>query len=110
MKRRMLVTISLVLVVVALAVSVQSVRMHRTYGEWALSAPEAPTHIDALSRQYEKGDLASAGAVPAGFVASGTTAGGATVLAPQGERPQPTVIYVRDSDRRVWTYALVGGP
>jgi hypothetical protein len=110
MKRGIVLAVALVIVVVALGVTVQAVRMHRSYGEWGLSVPETPARIDALNRQYDKGDPTSANVVPNDFVASGKTAGGATVLVPQDARPQPIVIYVRDSDEQAWEYALVGGP
>ena len=97
-------------VVVLLGLLVQGVRVHRLYGEWGLLAPEAPARIDALQRQYDRGDEAAATDVPDSYGPRGETEGGGLILAPTSRRPQPVVVFVQESDGRLWAYGLVGGP
>jgi hypothetical protein len=101
-------------VVAAVAVTVLGVRMvqlHDAYGEWRLTATETPARLSALGRDYDRGDLRPGRAVPSGYEAAGEAEDGGTLLVPSDLHGRvPVVIYVRDDEGRVWTYALVGGP
>ena len=95
------------LVVVLVAVAVLAVQVVR------VPAPAA-----RAARHYVRSSSTRAAALPKGVQEIGETPGGGELFGPRHvtlegdpEGPiNPTVIWVRDDDGRVWTYALVGGP
>ncbi len=97
--------------VAVIAVCARLVHVHDTYGEWRLTSTETPNRITALGRDYNRSESEPATSAPAGFVERGETNSGGTILAPKRSKVAiPVVIYVRDDDGQVWSYALVGGP
>jgi hypothetical protein len=63
-----------------------------------------------MQRQYDRGREAAPTEVPDSYGPHGETEGGGVILAPRPDRSQPVVVFVRESDGRVWAYGLVGGP
>ena len=100
-----------VVVALTVAVGIQAVRIHQTYGEWGLVEPDTPARIDALGRHYDRGDVATDEEIPNALDFVGRTSSGSEIFAPR-VRPgvQPVVIFVRDDVEQLWKYALVGGP
>ena len=109
----------LVVVLIAVAVlAVQVVRVQGATGEFRLTPSESPPELHEVGRRYMRSSSTPTAALPQGVQEIGETPGGGELFGPRHvslegdpEGPvNPTVIWVRDDDGRVWTYALVGGP
>lgn len=110
--KRLVFLAALVAAVVVIAVGARLVHMHEVYGELRLTATETPHRIAVLGRDYDRSESRpTRSTTPPGFVEDGQTESGGTLLVPNGLAGRvPTVLYVRDGDGRLWSYALVGGP
>jgi hypothetical protein len=109
------------LVVVALAVvaiALQVAHVHRETGELRLTPSEAPARLSELGRHYVRSSSQPRNLLPKDTQEIGESPGGGELFGPRhlaregrsGDPIVPTVIWVRDEDGRVWSYALVGGP
>jgi hypothetical protein len=112
MKRLALIAALVVAAVAAIAVRARIVQVQSTSGQWGLTVTEAaPNRIEVQGRDYTRGHVAPLRKLPSGFVKSGATEGGGTLLLPDGwGKTVPVVIFVRDNQVRIWPYGLVGGP
>ena len=110
----LLLVVVLVLVVAGAAVGARLWTVHQRTYAWALVYPEIPPRTQVGDRYYLLGSLpAGAAHLPAGAVRVGTTEGGAPLYRDPATAPTsstPTGLWAVDSDGRVWSYALSGGP
>jgi hypothetical protein len=105
----MIPVLSGLVVIAALAVGVQLLRMYEESGEWRLTHSATPNRIEVAGRDYDRSNLPPT-TLPGGASTKGRTDGGGTIYLPRVEGRTSLLAYVRDEDGIVWSYALVGGP
>lgn len=111
MRKLKILAVGLV-IIATMALGFQIVRIHEEFGEWRLTPSQTPPRLSLFGRSYDRSDLKPASAAPPGFVRVRETAQGAALLV-EGETllvTAPVVVYSRDDQGRVWSYALAGGP